>query len=219
MDTRPVDGIIFDLDGVLADSEALIAEAENEMFRTRYGIEFTDEEFQRFVGVGEDNFLLAIGEIYGLDVVLPDDKLRAYEIYLQNIKGRLQPVPGAKEFVGICRDRDIRMAVASSGDRMKVDGNLTELNFPDGTFQAVLTGDDAEKMKPDPEIFLKAAAALELDPSSCVVLEDALNGIIAGKAAGARCVGIATSFPADKLIEAGADWTAPDLRGLEGLLF
>ena len=102
---------------------------------------------------------------------------------------------------------------------MKVDGNLHELAFPDGTFEAILTGDDVERMKPDPEIFLKAASAIGLDPSSCVVVEDAVNGIVAGKAAGARCLGITTSFPADVLMKAGADWTAADLTDLEGLLF
>ncbi len=67
-------------------------------------------------------------------------------------------------------------------------------------------------MNPAPDIFLLAARRLGLDPSACLVIEDAVSGVAAAKAAGARCLGLTTSFQADQLAAAGADWTAADLE-------
>jgi beta-phosphoglucomutase-like phosphatase (HAD superfamily) len=66
-------------------------------------------------------------------------------------------------------------------------------------------------VKPAPDIFLEAARRLGLEPSCCLVIEDAVSGVVAAKAAGALCLGLTTSFSADRLKEAAADWTAPDL--------
>ena len=62
-----------------------------------------------------------------------------------------------------------------------------------------------------PDIFLEAARRLELDPRACLVIEYAVSGVTAAKAAGSRCLGLTTSFLADRLQKAGADWTAADL--------
>ncbi len=64
-------------------------------------------------------------------------------------------------------------------------------------------------MKPAPDVYLGAARRLGLEPSSCLVIEDALSGVATAKAAGARCLGLITSFSAEQLVSAGADWTAP----------
>ncbi len=66
-------------------------------------------------------------------------------------------------------------------------------------------------MKPAPDIFLEAARRLGLEPASCLVIEDAVSGVEAAKAAGSRCLGLTTSFPAQQLTDAGADWAAQNL--------
>ena len=207
-------GIIFDMDGVLCDSEPFIAAAAIEMFRETYGRTVKREDFAPFVGAGEDRFLTGVAAAHGIKATMPRDKQRIYAIYLDLIKGKLEPLPGAVEFIHDCRRRGLRMAVATSADRIKLDGNLREIGVPADTFDAVVTGEDVERKKPDPWIFLLAAERLGIPPSRCLVIEDAPNGLRAGKAAGCRCLGISTTFDADVLRAAGADFTAQDLSSV-----
>jgi HAD superfamily hydrolase (TIGR01509 family) len=204
-------GVIFDMDGVLCDSEPFIAAAAIEMFRQNYGISATRGDFAPFVGAGEDRFIGGVAEKYGVKLSVPRDKARTYELYLEMIKGKLQPLPGAVQFIHDCRGRGLRIAVATSADRVKLVGNLAQIGVPAETFDAIVTGDDVERKKPDPQIFLLAATRLNLAPVNCLVIEDATNGIRAGKGAGSRCLGITTTFDAAALRNCGADFIAPDL--------
>ena len=208
---QPFAGVIFDMDGVLCLSEPFIAEAGCRMFAEAHGIAVRPEDFVPFVGTGEDRFLGGVAAKYGVTLSMPRDKERTYAIYLDIIKGRLQPLPGVREFIADCRRRGLRLAVATSADRVKMDGNLREIGLPADTFDACVTGSEIVHKKPNPEIFLRAAEKLVLPPGRCLVIEDAPNGVAAGKAAGSRCLGLTTSFDVATLTKAGADWIAPDL--------
>jgi HAD superfamily hydrolase (TIGR01509 family) len=210
-ETHPIRGVIFDMDGVLVSSEPFIAEAAIRMLEERYGVHAAPEDFRPFVGTGEARFIGGVAEKYGARIDLEPDKKRTYEIYLQIIKGRLQPVSGARAFVVACRRRGLKIAVATSSDRVKMEGNLNEIGLPPETFDVCVTGLDVARKKPDPAIFLLAAERLGLPAEECLVVEDAPNGIEAGKAAGARCLGLTTTFDEAALRAAGADWIAPDL--------
>ena len=199
------------MDGVLCDSEPFIAAAAIAMFKECYGCAATREDFAPFVGAGEDRFIGGVAEKYRVKLTMPRDKQRTYQLYLEMIKGKLQPLPGAVPFIHDCRARGLKIAVATSADRVKLVGNLQQIGVPAETFDAVVTGDDVERKKPDPQIFLLAASRLNLPPARCLVIEDAPNGIRAGKAAGSRCLGITTTFDIPTLREAGADFTAADL--------
>jgi beta-phosphoglucomutase len=211
MTTNGIRGVIFDMDGVLCDSEPFILQAATRMFRERYGIDVRPEDFLPFVGCGENRYLGGVAEKYGARIRFPEDKVFTYEMYLEIIRGRLQPLPGVREFIASCRAKGLKLAVASAADRMKVEGNLAELQLPAETFDAVITGSDVTRHKPDPQCFLLAAERLGLSPKCCLVVEDANNGCQAARAAGARCLGITSSFPAERLRQSGANWTAPDL--------
>ncbi|MCY2952853.1 MAG: HAD-IA family hydrolase [Planctomycetota bacterium] len=213
-----IQGVIFDMDGVLCDSERFICEAACRMFKERHNLTVKPEDFVPFVGAGENRYLGGVAEKYRIKWDVNLDKSRTYEIYLQIIKGRLPPLPGAVEFIRRCRARGLKLAVASSADRVKVDGNLAEIGVPAATFDACVTGNDVQKKKPDPEIFLLAAKRIGLAAETCVVVEDAPNGIRAAKAAGARCLGLTTSFDEKTLKDVGANWTAPDLASVPGEL-
>ncbi len=215
MKIENVSALIFDMDGVLCDSEPLIAEAAIRMFAERHGIRVRAEDFLPFVGAGEDRYLGGVAEKYGVRLQPGADKARVYEIYLELIPGRLKPIPGAAEFVRMARTAGFRLAVATSADRVKMEGNLREIRLPPETFDAIVTGEDIEHKKPAPDIFLLAARRLGVSPESCVVVEDALNGVRAAKTAGARCLALATGFSVDDLRAAGADWTAPGWDGLK----
>jgi HAD superfamily hydrolase (TIGR01509 family) len=196
------------MDGVLVLSEPLIAEASIRMFAEK-GFAVEPEEFRPFIGMGEDRFIGGVAEARGIPLDPARDKARTYAIYLELIKGRLQPLPGVREYVAECRRRGLALAVASSADAIKVEGNLHEIGLPPSTFDVVISGSEVARKKPNPDIFLEASRRLELTPSACLVVEDAVAGVAAAKAAGARCLALTTSFPPDKLAE--ADWIAADL--------
>lgn len=201
---------IFDMDGVLCDSEEFIAEAACLMFKTVYGTEAKPSDFEPFIGTGEDRFIGGVAEKYGVRLTMPRDKETTYQLYAQCVKGRLQPVPGVVEFIKTASAKGIKMAVATSADRFKMDVNLDAIGLDADIFDALVTGSDVERKKPAPDIFLKAAEMMGVDPAECVVFEDAVSGIQAGKAAGCRCVGVTTSFSDETLREAGADETIVD---------
>lgn len=206
--------VLFDMDGVLVDSERLIAEAAKRMFAERYGLEVQYEDFTPFVGAGENRYIGGVAEQYGVPIDIVAAKAWTYEIY-----GRLahrhaegmRAMPGAVEYVCACRAHGLKTALASAADKVKVMINLDYLGLNPDEFDAVLTAEDVTRKKPDPEMYLKAAERLKIEAGACLVVEDAVNGTIAGVRAGARVLGITSSFSREALREAGASWTAPDL--------
>ncbi|GMU24348.1 MAG: hydrolase [Phycisphaerae bacterium] len=201
-------GVIFDMDGVLLDSEPFICKAACMMFAER-GLQVRPEDFLPFVGAGENRYIGGVAEKYEFPVEIEEVKRRTYDIYLEIIRGRLEPLPGVHGFLAACREAGKKMALATSADFRKAEGNLREIGLPMSTFDAIVTGEDVVHKKPAPEIFLAAAAKLDLDPRRCLVVEDAVNGVAAARAAGSRCLALTTSFSRQQL--AGADWFAPDL--------
>jgi HAD superfamily hydrolase (TIGR01509 family) len=205
---RRLRGVIFDMDGVLVNSEPLIAEAAIRMFAEK-GLSVQPEEFRPFVGMGEDRFIGGVAEQRGLALDIVRDKARTYAIYLDLIPGRLRPLPGVAEFVAKCERRGLALAVASSADAIKVEGNLRELGLALAAFKAIINGSQVARKKPAPDIFLEATRRLGMAPAACLVIEDAVAGVAAAKAAGSRCLALTTTFRADQL--SAADWLAPSL--------
>lgn len=206
-----IKGVIFDMDGVLCDSEPFICEAAVRMFAENHGVRAAPADFLPFVGTGENRYLGGVAEKHGVRLDLERDKKRTYDIYLEIIRDRLRPLRGVHEFVASCRRSGLKLAVATSADRIKLEGNLSEIGLPESSFDATVNGLEVELKKPHPDIFLLAAKRLAVPAARCLVVEDAPNGIRAGKAAGCYCLGIMSSFDAAVLREAGADWIAKDL--------
>ena len=196
------------MDGVLLDSEEYICRAGIEMFREK-GYRVTPEDFVPFTGMGENRYLGGVAEKYDIPFRLEKDKARTYEIYQSLVKGKLVTLRGVPEFIEKCRQKGLRLALASSADRIKIDINLRETGLSPETFHTIVSGLDIEHKKPSPDIFLKAAQDLMVEPSGCLVVEDAVSGVTAGKATGARVLALTTSFRAEELHQ--ADWIAADL--------
>lgn len=207
-------GLIFDMDGVLCDSEDLMAAAAARMFQETYGAPVRPHEFAPYRGIGENAYLGNVARHHGLTLNLARDKARAYAIFLASIPGRLQPLPGARDFVRQARQRGLKLAVATSADRIKLEGMLPEIGLPPTLFDALVTGSDVQHKKPDPEIFLTAAGKLGVPARDCWVVEDARSGVQAAKAAGCRCLAVTTSLDGATLRNLGADWVAPNLAGV-----
>jgi len=196
------------MDGVLTDSEPLINAAAVAMFREK-GLNVQPEDFLPFVGTGEDRYIGGVAEKYRFPLDLPAAKRRTYEIYLELVPQRLEAFPGAQTFVRRCREAGLKVAVASSADLIKIEANLRKIGLPPGEWNAIVSAEDVTHKKPAPDIFLAAARKLSVPPSRCVVIEDAVNGVQAAKAAGMRCVAVAHTFSAEKL--AAADLVRPAL--------
>ena len=206
-----VQAVIFDMDGVLTDSEPLINAAAMEMFREK-GLAVRPEDFIPFVGAGENRYIGGVAEKYSFPLDILAAKKRTYEIYLDLVPKRLEAFPGAQPVVNACRLAGLRTAVASSADRIKIEANLRRIGLPPESWDAIVTGEDVARTKPNPDIFLAAARLLNLTPDECAVVEDAPNGIQAAKAAGMRCIAVAQTFPAAKLT--AADLIRPKIAGI-----
>lgn len=201
-------GIIFDMDGVLLDSEPFIIKAASQMFAEK-GLKVKAQDFHPFTGTGEGRAIGGIAEKYNFSLDLPQAKKRTYDIYLEIIKDNLKPLAGVIEFIANCKKMNKKTAVASSADWRKVKGNLEEIKITAETFDAVISGNDVINKKPNPEIFLLAAERIGLNPKDCLVIEDALSGVKAAKAAGCKCLAITSSFTPAQL--PGANFYAPNL--------
>jgi HAD superfamily hydrolase (TIGR01509 family) len=127
---------------------------------------------------------------------------RTYEIYFTLLPSQLEAFPGVHRLFQDCREAGLRLAVASSADRTKVLANLEKIELPAEMWDAVVVGENVVHKKPAPDIFLFAAQAIGVEPAACAVVEDAVNGIQAAKAAGMRCIAVAQTFPAERLHEA-----------------
>jgi len=201
-------GVLFDMDGVLVDSEPFICKAAIMMFH-ELGISVSSEDFQPFVGMGENRYIGGVAEKQGIDIEIEKVKARTYEIYIDIVKGKLLPLPGAKAFIAKCRNKGHKLALATSADSIKMETNLKEIGLSRDSFHAIITGLDVKNKKPYPDIYLKAAECLGLKPDDCLVVEDAVSGIKAGKAAGCRCLAVTTSFNVSALKQ--ADWICDSL--------
>ncbi len=183
-------GVLFDLDGVLLDSEGL------------YSI-FWDQMDKEYV-TGVENFASFIKGFHLSRILgyFETDEVRQQVLeklldYEHNM--RYEFFPGALDFVKRLRQSGIPMAIVTSSDNKKMQSLYQQHpEFPT-LFDHIITGDMVTKAKPDPDCFLMGAKLLGIDIKDCIVFEDSRNGLIAGRASGARVIGIATTLPVDEV--------------------
>ncbi|CAM6081683.1 unnamed protein product [Calypogeia fissa] len=208
-----VRGVLFDMDGVLCNSEEPSRDAGVALF-AEMGISVIAEDFVPFMGTGEANFLGGVAKKYGVepfDVIAA--KKRFFEIYIAKyaLPNSGLGYPGALDLILQCKNAGLKMSVASSADRVKVDANLAAAGLPQENFDAIVSADLFKNLKPAPDIFFAAAKALGLPPENCVVVEDALAGVQAARAAGMRCIAVTTTLDEERLLPAGPSLIKQDI--------
>ena len=182
--------VIFDLDGLIADTEPLHCRAYQMAFAER-GVGLNANEYaEHWVRNGKG--IVDWVESRGLAVDPHGLRVRKSEHYLTLLESSLRPMEGALELLDALQGIR-RMALASSSYRDAIDGVLAGLQIAP-YFEAIVSGLDVANVKPSPDIFLKAARDLAVDPSECLVLEDAEKGIISAHGAGMRCVAVPNDF-------------------------
>jgi beta-phosphoglucomutase len=211
-----VRGVVFDLDGVLVHSTECHRAAFEEVLRP-FGI--TDFEYARYAGWRTQEVF--VEEFRRSDLAVSAETIRdaaARKTLLARQK-MLEINPVAADCLTVLAglSESYLLALASSGSSGSVQAFL-EVNGCRKFFRSVLTGDDIVHAKPDPEIYRKSFAALELPANDCVVVEDAVAGIDAARRAGATAIGITGTCTAGTLLAAGAAHVVEALSGLRELL-
>jgi HAD superfamily hydrolase (TIGR01509 family) len=198
------DAVIFDMDGVLVDSEPLYMAVERQSF-AHYGIALDEREQSRFVGTSQQQMWREIKVMYGLEVAIAD-LIAEHQLQVLRVLGHssLEPMPGVMKLIEELKTHGIPCALASSSPRKLVECVLERIGLT-GCFAPMICGDEVRLSKPEPEIFLLAAARLGVPPHRCLVIEDSRHGVAAAKAAGMQCIGLRNPNSGEQSLE-GADW-------------
>jgi beta-phosphoglucomutase len=190
--------VIFDMDGVIADTNPYHRKAW-EKFAEKYGLSITDADLKNNI-YGRTNeviFKFLFNKELPMEEVnkLSEEKETIFRsIYKDNVK----PVKGLHKFLKKLKERNLKTAVATSAPKENVDFVLSELNIK-SYFDVVMEPSKVKKSKPEPEIYLKAAELLSVNPVNCLVFEDSIPGISAALSAGMNVIGLMTTFSKDEL--------------------
>jgi HAD superfamily hydrolase (TIGR01509 family) len=186
--------VIFDCDGTLVDSEPLARRAWEVTLGER-GYTVTDEDFAAVVGLP----YAKVHDFFAERVSMPGSEMfwpKFSGALFGLIDTELEPFADALATIAELREAAVPVAVASSSPRERLDHTLHRVELH-AHFGVTVAGDEVDRGKPEPDLFLAAAARLGVDPAECVVVEDTPPGVAAGLAAGAAVVGVARA-PADR---------------------
>ena len=182
--------VIFDMDGVIVETGPQHFAAWRKLFG-EMGRELSKEEFRGIFGQRNHEILRHIlgGGLSEIQVQELGDKKEDY--YRALLGEGLEATPGLIPLLEALRANGFKVAAGTSAPQQNAELILDELGVRE-QLDAVVTAEGVERGKPDPETFLLAAQRCNVEPRKCVVLEDAVAGIQAAKAAGMRCVGVGT---------------------------
>lgn len=209
---EPSGAAIFDLDGVLVDSERHHGTAWRRLCLEE-GVALTGAEvLRRTLGRPvRESLPELLGRPIGMDEAQRLISRKAV-LYEEACAGRVTAVHGAVDFVRALSAAGVPRGLATSALPERVTATLVALGLVDA-FPVCVTGHDVRLGKPDPEVYLTAAAGFGLEPGACVVFEDSPVGVVAARRAGMRVVGVATTCSGDELRAAGAGLVIPDFAG------
>jgi len=199
--------IIWDLDGVIVDSAPYHFSAWRELFG-RLGKDYAAEDFKRNFGRRNDDILRSV---LGNS---PEEEIKVLaqqkeEIFRERIREKVKPLPGVLELLEDAHSGGFRMALVSSAPQENIELILSSLGIKE-YFDCLISGQELQRGKPDPEGFLLAAEKLGVAPARCIVIEDALSGVEAAKRAGMKCIAVTTTHP--KELFSGADLVVDSLE-------
>lgn len=192
---------LFDMDGVLVANSDAHVDAWIEFMRREYGLVPSAEFIRRCLGLTNHGYLKAL---LGREPS-PEEVRRAVaekeRLYRELFGPKMAAPEGLVELLRLAGARGVPCAVASSAPVENIDFVLDGLSIRP-FFQGIVHAEMVRRGKPAPDVYLRAAEALGIAPADCVVFEDALAGIQSGRAAGARVLGITSSYPASTLLAA-----------------
>lgn len=189
---KNMDAVIFDLDGTLVDSMWIWGQIDVD-YLGRFGLEPPPDLQSSIEGMSFNETAQYFKNRFAipdsLEQMKADWNRMAWDKYLREVPLK----PGVGEFLAFHRERGIKMAVASSNSRELVEAVIGVHGLTD-TFDVIVTGCDVAHGKPSPDIYLEAAAGLETAPVRCLVFEDIIPGILAGRNAGMQVVAVEDAY-------------------------
>lgn len=206
MPSFDVDGVLFDMDGVLVDSMPQHARSYDDVLGQAHGIDVAPEEVYRREGQTGAEVVEAILADHGIEVT-DEEAAKLGEAKQEAFRqmGMPELTEGAEAAIAGVKERGLKVGVVTGTDRKNVRFLLGKLARE---LDAIVSSDDVETGKPDPEPYLKGAEALGLDPERVLVVENAPNGVDSARAAGCPVVGYTSTLSADEL---GVDDATDDL--------
>src|SRR5213080_4077034 len=209
--------VIFDLDGVLADSEPWWNEIDAKLL-AQYGVRYRGEYHRNVLGVSYRLAVEFFKKAFGLSASADELIQRRGEIATEFFANRVGLFPSAKEVLQELRRMNLRLAVATSSVSASARPFLDRHQLT-AFFDVIVTGDEIEHGKPHPDIYLRAAAKLNVAADACLVIEDALPGVAAAKAA-KMCVAAIPDkrFVDPREYEKNADYVLNSLQELPELI-
>jgi beta-phosphoglucomutase len=204
--------VVFDMDGVLIDSGAHHRDAWRQLLAD-LGLTPAPEFWRLTIGrPAEEAVPLLLNR--PVDAEEASRLARHKRAHYARLTARgMLPIAGAPAFVAALVREGVPRAVATSASRRDMEEMLTEVGLR-GHFEVVVTSEDVRRGKPDPEVYVRAAARLGLPPAGCVVFEDSLVGIRAARGAGMRVIGVSTAHTDEELRAAGAERAIADFERL-----
>ncbi|KAM1002285.1 hypothetical protein ACFX15_002662 [Malus domestica] len=194
--------IILDLDGTLLNTDGIVSEVLK-VYLGKYGKQWDGREVQKIAGKTPLEAASAVVEDYGLSCTT-NELLSEITPLFSNQWCNIKALPGSYRLLKHLSGHRVPMALASNSPKENIE---TKLSFHQGwkeSFSVIIGGDEVSLGKPSPEIFLEAAKRLNVEPSSCLVIEDSLPGVTAGKAAGMEVVAV-PSIPKQSHLYTSAD--------------
>lgn len=179
-------GVIWDMDGVLLDSHEMIWSSVNRVLGNR-GVHLSEEDIKRYVGISFKDDIADWNERYGLNLELKPFTDEVWALELEFLR-KMKPDCGLVNLLDELKSQKVPMAVGTSSQRFRVDIILDSLGL-ESYFGAVVSANDVQKHKPEPDLFLEAARRLKILPERCAVVEDASSGIEAARRGGMKSAG------------------------------
>jgi HAD superfamily hydrolase (TIGR01509 family) len=180
--------VIFDMDGVLIDSEPTYIKIEHDML-DELGIKVDEKTKSSLVGMQMENAWNMLKSKFIISKTIEElviDERNRFKKYMES--GEVLPVKGAFELLKSVRDSGFKTAIASSSYKDEIKVSIELFGFGD-YLDVVVSGEEVENGKPNPDIFNKAAKELGVNNKDCIVIEDSKNGVIAAKEANMLCIG------------------------------
>ena len=206
-------GVIFDMDGLMFDTQRIYDQAYHDVGLRDYGVVFTDEMLASMAALSGDDMYRRINSFFP-DLDAPEFMRRGLVLYRERIAAGITPMPGLEVLLSYLMRQDCRIGLNSGSVRDIVEKNLGNAGLS-GCFSGILCGDEISVGKPDPEGYLRVAAMIGCDPADCYVLEDSVNGILAGYRAGCSVIMVPNGVEPDDGIRsmcAGVYKTLADVR-------
>jgi HAD superfamily hydrolase (TIGR01509 family) len=214
---RPFRAVIFDLDGVLADSEPWWNEIDKKLLG-EYGVAYRGEYHQNVLGVSYQVAVEFYKKTFGLTAPTEELIRRRGEIATEFFANRVRLFPLTRAVLKELQQMNLPLALATSSVSASARPFLDRHQLT-AFFDIIVTGDEIERGKPHPDIYLRAAEKLGVPADACLVIEDALSGIAAGKAAKMRVAAIPdTRFVDAREYEKEADYLLRDLSEIPPLV-